>query len=58
MALFHQANLYVLSTVLLLGIGEEDKETELLPIGRAQVILWFPSLLKIWTKQHNMCKVR
>lgn len=33
----------VLSTVLVLGIGEEDKGTELLHIGRTQFILWFPS---------------
>lgn len=32
-----------LSTVLVLGIGEEDKGTELLHIGRTQFILWFPS---------------
>lgn len=53
------------STVLILGMGEEDKETELLPIGRVQFILWFHSkerggrdiywsLLKSWPEQ-RMC---
>lgn len=40
---FIKQNFYVLSTELVLGMGEGDKGTELLYIGRTQFILWFPS---------------